>query len=542
MSGRRHTHNGILNQQNPSRSRQLKANDAKHDAIVDDDENKDDGSVIENSSNQSTQEEIWNFVLQQLIFSRCILLAFQCFINWIMWDWTTDAFKGIQKPTEPFDKLVNFFIGGLSNWDSRHFLHIAEFGYTWESALAFFPLFPMILRLCGSLIYFFIPFISFRYSMIVAGVIISNVSFVAAGLVLFKLIHKITGNLKESLIAVYVFCWNPASIFFSACYTESLYALITFFGMYTLEQQPFSRTNQILSAIIFSFAFMTRSNGFLNVGYIGFALLVETVMKKHKGRVTHFAVDGTLVVKAIKKIPLLLFYVLIIVLPLRIFSYAIEEKFCHSISNHTNPWILEYGKNESVVFPGMLEKLTWCNSLGNEFYRPSLISLFMPPYYGVIQQKYWTVGFMQYWKFRKIPLFIIASPTLGFVFYGVYTLLNDILNDKRMINHVLTDRRHPIPYAIHSLFIAFCGIFIYNVESSIRLIFSSSPFIYLTLARLMSRQTPKIKVPEDLLEPFAFPFLYNYATVKPLRFLMLFYLLGYFIFGTLMHVNWLPFV
>uniref|UniRef100_A0AC34FTK0 GPI mannosyltransferase 2 n=1 Tax=Panagrolaimus sp. ES5 TaxID=591445 RepID=A0AC34FTK0_9BILA len=148
---------------------------------------------------------------------------------------------------------------------------------------------------------------------------------------------------------------------------------------------------------------------------------------------------------------------------------------------------------------------------------------------------------MQYWKIRKIPLFIIASPTLGFVFYGVYNLFIDILTDKRMINHVLTDRRHPIRYAIHSLFLAFCGIFIYNVEVSIRLIYSSSPFIYLTLARLMSRQTPKIKVPDDLLEPFALPFLFNYACAKPLRFLMLVYLLGYFTIGTLMHVNWLPF-
>lgn len=44
-------------------------------------------------------KKVWLFMLQQLVFSRCILLIFQSIIDWIMWDWPTDAFKGIQSPT-----------------------------------------------------------------------------------------------------------------------------------------------------------------------------------------------------------------------------------------------------------------------------------------------------------------------------------------------------------------------------------------------------------------------------------------------------------
>ena len=108
----------------------------------------------------------------------------------------------------------------------------------------------------------------------------NNVVFVLAGLVLLHLVHNLTGSLKEALISVYIFCWNPASVFFSSVYTESIYSFATFSGMLCLYKNPSSRTNQLLAALIFSIAFMTRSNGLLNIGYIGFVLLLETILRK----------------------------------------------------------------------------------------------------------------------------------------------------------------------------------------------------------------------------------------------------------------------
>ena len=53
-----------------------------------------------------------------------------------------------------------------------------------------------------------------------------------------------------------LFCWNPASVFCSVIYTESLYALATFLGMLALERGSLSGA---VSGFIVSAA--TRSNG-----------------------------------------------------------------------------------------------------------------------------------------------------------------------------------------------------------------------------------------------------------------------------------------
>lgn len=55
-------------------------------------------------------------------------------------------------------------------------MHIAEFDYTWESTLAFFPLFPMLLRVSGDAVQTFIGGISLFNAMILSGVVINNVS------------------------------------------------------------------------------------------------------------------------------------------------------------------------------------------------------------------------------------------------------------------------------------------------------------------------------------------------------------------------------
>lgn len=118
----------------------------------------------------------------------------------------------------------------------------------------------------------------------------------------------------------------------------------------------------------------------------------------------------------------------------------------------------------------------------------------------------------------------------------------DIGTDRRHLADAISDHRYLIPFVVHTSVIGFCGFFIYNVEVSTRMIYSSSPFLYILIARIMSNQTPGIYVPQDLVVPTILPFFANYIFVRPLHFLMMLYLLGYFFFGTLLHCNWLPFV
>lgn len=72
--------------------------------------------------------------------------------------------------------LIQELFSGLARWDARHFLHIAEHGYTWESELAFFPLFPTVLRIFGTFFHFVFGSISFESAMVLGGVLVNNAS------------------------------------------------------------------------------------------------------------------------------------------------------------------------------------------------------------------------------------------------------------------------------------------------------------------------------------------------------------------------------
>jgi hypothetical protein len=45
-----------------------------------------------------------------------------------------------------------FKISSLANWDGQHFLQIAEKGYLLPYQLAFFPLYPILIKICSSIL------------------------------------------------------------------------------------------------------------------------------------------------------------------------------------------------------------------------------------------------------------------------------------------------------------------------------------------------------------------------------------------------------
>lgn len=91
---------------------------------------------------------------------------------------------------------------------------------------------------------------------------------------------------------------------------------------------------------------------------------------------------------------------------------------------------------------------------------------------------------------------------------------------------------------MHNLIIALAGLFMYNVEVSTRLLYSSSPYIYIVLARLL----PKPLILKALKSSFYFSFLTIYRNLKFYHLFILSYIFGYYFFGIALHVNWLPFI
>ena len=170
-------------------------------------------------------------------------------------------------------------------------------------------------------------------------------------------------------------------------------------------------------------------------------------------------------------------------------------------------------------------------------------ALLLPPYYSHIQKKYWRVEFFGHWKFRKLPFFMVAGPTLFIVFYGSIKLFSGILKRKSRLPQ-LSDSIL-VPFAVHSLLLSFLSLTIYNVEVCTRLIYSSSPFIYIIIARIILDRTTNIITPKNYFINgiFSFfPLLSLYNGFLNVTFVLLTYLLGYCFIGIIMHVKWLPYI
>lgn len=97
-----------------------------------------------------------------------------------------------------------------------------------------------------------------------------------------------------------------------------------------------------------------------------------------------------------------------------------------------------------------------------------------------------------------------------------------------------------LPFIIHALALTVLALVLYNVEVLTRILFSSSPFIYLVIAQYMDRRTPLVTL-DDVQYPTFLPFFTNFSRSHWVHAVLLCYLLGYFYIGTLLHANWLPF-
>ena len=129
-----------------------------------------------------------------------------------------------------FDPLrVSDRLGAIGNvlaapsvrWDSIHYLAIAGHGYAAATSTAFFPLYPLLIRVMGAA----------TGSAPVAGVLISAVSLMVA----LGLLHRLTDlelGRRAADATVMLLALSPLSFFFSAVYTESLFLALSLGAVY----------------------------------------------------------------------------------------------------------------------------------------------------------------------------------------------------------------------------------------------------------------------------------------------------------------------
>jgi len=145
---------------------------------------------------------------------------------------------------ESSNQLLNVW----GRWDAVHYLTIATQGYS-GTDMAFFPLFPLLIRILGSLV----------GNHLVAGILISNASFFFGLLFLYKLLeHEYDRSVaRRAIFYVSIF---PSALFFSAVYTESLFFMLTIAAFYYMRAHRWW-----LAAAIGFFAALTRVEGVLLV-------------------------------------------------------------------------------------------------------------------------------------------------------------------------------------------------------------------------------------------------------------------------------------
>lgn len=145
--------------------------------------------------------------------------------------------------------FTSFLASSLSFWDAHHYLYLAK---NWYSAvgdeanyIVFQPLYPILIK-------FFSIFVG---NHILSAVLISNIAFVFASLVFYKLL-RMDFDKKTSEKIIILVCLFPTSYFFSIVYTESLFLLLSISSLYFIR-----KSRWVLAGFASGLAILTKHQG-----------------------------------------------------------------------------------------------------------------------------------------------------------------------------------------------------------------------------------------------------------------------------------------
>jgi hypothetical protein len=164
---------------------------------------------------------------------------------------------------------TNPWLEPWQRWDALHYQAIAERGYQAFGGAVFTPpLYPLLVRLLTMI---------GGASSLLAGILISNLAFLASLAVLYELIEKETGDSQLARRGLVYLASFPTAFFFLAGYTESLYLLAAILSLCQVKQKKW-----ISGGICGAVAALTRLTGVLMVVPLAFAAWQATRQKFEK--------------------------------------------------------------------------------------------------------------------------------------------------------------------------------------------------------------------------------------------------------------------
>lgn len=313
-------------------------------------------------------------VLWMALVSRCVTLGLIVLQDVLFRDLSTSSHLQYY-PCHGGDELTGHkrswwldMMESVIPWDGIYFMRIAQCGYESDQIFAFFPLLPVIMRASGEVFNVIFkswfhedaPMEYIRFVFGLAGFSVNMVAFCGAAVCLYNLGKMVVKDHAVVALSVLLFCWNPASVFYSAVYTESLFALCTWMGLTKILGSPRSYWTGVLW---FALASSSRSNGILAVWFLLHTYLTDMI-SSDDGILRGFV--RTLIGSVIVCIP----YVC-----MQTYGYF---SFCRQEDNPP-----------------------WCNAT-------------MPSIYGYIQNKYWDVGFLNFYeKLIRLPFVVQSLPVIA---------------------------------------------------------------------------------------------------------------------------------
>ena len=461
-----------------------------------------------------------------------------------------------------------------------------------EQAHAFLPLFPLIIRYTANYLIIAIPhnFLPPTYEATTAftAVLVNMLAFAVAAVSLYDLTIFMSmrndlaiskeGKTNNNETIYYcdiakttaeLFCINPAGVFFTSAYSESLFAMLTFAGhaiaargMYyntaLLRNTNSNRSRRtrlasyygVPSTVLWALASYVRSNGtFSSIWWmlIGIgkccAYIYSTITVTKRDSVCIRAM-------AVKCASILFCHGML--------ALAVAAPVIYHDKRGSRFHCM--GSNDSLF-----NKPEWCTQ-ADASYNFSL--------YAHVQRKHWNVGLLRYYEIKQIPNFILAMPVLILSFAGAawwiatswnsskdcagseckgYITLKNILlwaframgsssdsvkakqfrNKISLVSNTSQLLLGPscLPYYAILAGFALVGTFLAHVQVSTRLICSSCPALYWFVSALVTRAQQNDEGGDG-------DFRQKLATLAPA--LIWFYFLLYNVLGVIMHVNWLP--
>ncbi|XP_065314359.1 GPI mannosyltransferase 2-like isoform X1 [Gordionus sp. m RMFG-2023] len=542
---------------------------------------------------------IYIFILT--LFTRLLSIIIQFIFNNMIADHVPDAFQFpfiLQiNNSIPFLNNTNNVLDGYSKWDAKYFLFISKNGYIFENLLAFFPLYPMMIVVLSKLIITCFRYEEniFEHLLLLSGVVLNATLFIMASVVMYHLSKNIfllspsyTSNIiqlifkkelekvdivtnysineKLALLSTLFFIFNPANIFFIACYSESLYTFFTFLSFYFLTKfyinfqdhtNKFPILELIMASMLIGLSLITRFIGIFNIIYIIHTLIFFT-FKFNCGygfNYNEYADDlqKCLPVKHIIKsfIKAGLYYIIsfvLIFLPFFAYSYIAHSLFCfhqnnipHIMNNYVSDKILSRALAEnykitpyvydcSVALNTSIEykSPSWCSNNSYNYVLSKKFKYFIQmlrynpfTFYFSIQEKYWNVGFLGYYKLRKIPCFILAFPILFYFIKAlIYSYQQMLIESKNSCLHIKISHRYysflsklylaginiiiyPLfPYTFNAIILVSVLVFMSHIEISTRVICSSNPLLYWYLACQFLKKFPTFPSKGIILEKY----------------------------------------